>query len=62
MKFKKYRVEYTKGKKDYYRIDVVEQDLEETKKLVKEMAIEDGVPNECFYREFPLGENKKVYF
>ncbi|MBN3361660.1 hypothetical protein [Clostridium botulinum] len=57
----KYRVEFRTNSKDYFRKDCSENQLEETKKLIKSIKNQEGT-GKCFYRRFPLGKSKKIYF
>lgn len=57
---KKYRVESRSSNEYYYRIDCTEEDLDYYKAIVKFDCLKNG--GECYYREFPLGKNKKIYY
>lgn len=56
---KRYRVESRYGK-DYFRADCDDSNLEYYKALCKYEAIENK--GKCYYREFPLMKNEKVYY
>ncbi|QRI52291.1 hypothetical protein JQS73_12725 [Clostridium botulinum] len=57
----KYRAEFRRNSKDYFRKDCNENQLEETKQLIKEIKNEEET-GKCYYRRFPLGKSKKIYF
>lgn len=60
MDMKRYRVESKNGKGHHFRADCGEEDLEYFKALCKYDSIENK--GQCYYREFPLGKNKKIYY
>ncbi|NFI08769.1 hypothetical protein FDF97_15820 [Clostridium botulinum] len=60
-KINKYRVEFRVNNKDYFRKDCFEDKLEELKDLFKNIQQEEK-KGKCYYRRFPLGKNKKIYF
>ncbi|MBY6842621.1 hypothetical protein [Clostridium botulinum] len=49
----KYRVEFRTNSNDYQ--------LKETKQPIKEIKNEEET-GKCYYRRFPLGKSKKIYF
>lgn len=57
---KRYRVESRINKDDHFKIDCTEDDLEFYKALCKYDSLKNG--GECYYREFPLSKNKKVFY
>lgn len=56
---KRYRVE-SKSKQDHFRVDCCEKDFEFWKAICKYDAISNK--GTCYYREFPVTKNKKVYY
>ncbi|BAO05135.1 hypothetical protein CF067_16885 [Clostridium sporogenes] len=60
-KINKYRVEFKVNNKDYFRKDCYEDKLEELKDLFKSIQQEER-KGKYYYRRFPLGKNKKIYF
>lgn len=56
---KRYRVE-SKSNTTHFRADCNEKDLEFWKVICKHDAIKNK--GECYYREFPVTKNKKVYY
>lgn len=56
---KRYRVE-SRNKSNYFRADCSENELEYMKALCKYDAIKNN--GECYYREFPVTKNKKVFY
>lgn len=56
---KRFRVE-SKNKENHFRVDCTEDDLEFWKAICKRDSIENG--GKCYYREFPVSKNKKVYY
>ena len=56
---KRYRVE-SRSKKSHFRSDCTEEDLEYFKAICKVDALENN--GECYYREFPVTKNKKIYY
>lgn len=56
---KRYRVE-SRSKNNHFKADCKEEDLEYWKALCKYDSIENR--GECYYREFPVTKNKKVYY
>lgn len=56
---KKYRVE-SKSSNNHFRADCSEEDFEYFKALCKYDSIENH--GTCFYREFPVTKNVKVYY
>lgn len=59
MDIKRYRVE-SRSKKSHFRSDCTEEDLEYFKAICKVDALENN--GECYYREFPVTKNKRVYY
>ena len=59
MGIKRYRVE-SRTKKSHFRSDCTEEDLEYFKAICKVDALENN--GECYYREFPVTKNKRVYY
>lgn len=57
----RYRVEFRVNSKDYFRKDCSKKQLEETKYLSKQIKNEEGT-GKCYYRRFPLGKNRKIFF
>ncbi|CUO91367.1 putative CDC2L2 protein [Clostridium baratii] len=57
---KRYRVEF-KSKNSSFRVDCFEDKLEDWKALCKVDREETG-EGKCYYREFPVSKNKRVYF
>ncbi|WP_050608245.1 hypothetical protein [Clostridium niameyense] len=58
----RYRVEFRVNSKDYFRKDCSENQLEQTKNFIKIIQLKSIQRGKCYYRRFPLGENKKIYF
>lgn len=57
---KRYRVESKSSNDNYFRADCTEDDLEYWKAICKYDALQNnGI---CYYREFPVTKNKKVYY
>lgn len=56
---KRYRVE-SKSDKSHFRSDCGEKDLEFWKAICKSDA--NANKGKCYYREFPVTKNKKVYY
>lgn len=59
MGIKRYRVE-SRTKKSHFRSDCTEEDLEYFKAICKVDVLENN--GECYYREFPVTKNKRVYY
>lgn len=57
---KRYRVEVRISKDNYFRADCDETELEYYKALCKYDWVKNG--GNCYYREFPLTRNKKVFY
>lgn len=56
---KRFRVE-SRNKENHFRADCFEDELEFWKAVCKYDAIENN--GKCYYREFPVSKNKKVYY
>lgn len=56
---KRYRVE-SRNKNNYFRADCTEDELEYWKALCKFDALKNN--GTCYYREFPVTKNPKVYY
>lgn len=57
---KRYRVESKRGNDHHFRADCTEDELGYWKAVCKYDSIENG--GKCYYREFPVSKNKKVYY
>ncbi|EPY6430594.1 hypothetical protein ACWO41_001342 [Clostridium sporogenes] len=58
----RYRVEFRVNSKDYFRKDCNENQLEQTKDFIKSIQLKSVQRGKCYYRKFPLGQSKKIYF
>lgn len=56
---KRYRVE-SKSNENHFRADCGDEDLEFWKIICKHDANENK--GKCYYREFPVTKNKKIYY
>lgn len=56
---KRYRVESRNGK-NHFRVDCTEEEFEYWKAVCKFDSIQ--IKGICYYREFPLTKNKRVYY
>lgn len=56
---KRYRVE-SKSNQNHFRVDCCDEDFEFWKAICKHDAISNK--GKCYYREFPVTKNKKVYY
>ena len=57
---KRYRVESKRGGDHHLRVDCTEDELESWKAICKYDFIRFG--GKCYYREFPVTKNKRVYY
>lgn len=56
---KRYRVE-SRSDKNHFRVDCKEEDFEFWKAICKHDVLQNK--GKCYYREFPLTKNKKIYY
>lgn len=56
---KRYRVE-SKSNQSHFRADCSEEDFEFWKAICKHDALANK--GKCYYREFPVSKNKKIYY